>query len=89
MDDRSEILLVEDNPDDIKLAMRAFEKHRLANHVTVLRDGAEALDFLFRRGRIPTSMESRFPNSFYWTSSFHSLVESKYYEKSKTIRPPR
>lgn len=50
MDDKSEILLVEDNPDDIKLAMHAFEKHRLANHVTVLRDGAEALDFLFRRG---------------------------------------
>jgi two-component system response regulator len=42
-----EILMVEDNPSDIKLALYAFEKHRLANVVHVVRDGAEALEFLF------------------------------------------
>lgn len=42
-----EILLVEDNPNDIKLALFAFEEHRLANHVHVVRDGAEALEFIF------------------------------------------
>jgi two-component system response regulator len=45
-----EILLVEDNPSDVKLALHAFEKHHLANHVQVTRDGAEALDFLFGTG---------------------------------------
>ena len=42
-----EILLVEDNPNDIKLAMHAFKKHQLANRVQVARDGAEALEFIF------------------------------------------
>ncbi|MCC6510319.1 MAG: response regulator [Pirellulaceae bacterium] len=46
-----EILLVEDNPSDIKLAMHAFEKHNLANRVHVLRDGAEALEYLFCTGK--------------------------------------
>lgn len=42
-----EILLVEDNPSDIKLAMHAFKKNNLANQVHVVRDGAEALEFIF------------------------------------------
>lgn len=45
-----EILLVEDNPNDIKLALHAFKSHHLANHVHVVRDGAEALDFIFGTG---------------------------------------
>jgi two-component system response regulator len=46
-----EILLVEDNPNDIKLAQHAFKKHNLANRVQVVRDGAEALEFVFCTGR--------------------------------------
>ena len=42
-----EILLVEDNPDDLKLALRAFERHKFANQVHVVRDGVEALAFIF------------------------------------------
>ncbi|MCL4267160.1 MAG: response regulator [Anaerolineae bacterium] len=45
-----EILLVEDNPDDVELTLRVLRSHHLANHVQVLRDGAEALDFIFCRG---------------------------------------
>jgi two-component system response regulator len=45
-----DILLVEDNPSDIALALHAFKKHNLANHIHVLRDGAEALEFLFGTG---------------------------------------
>lgn len=44
------ILLVEDNPDDEALTLRALKKNNIANEVMVARDGAEALDFLFRRG---------------------------------------
>jgi len=45
-----EILLVEDNPGDEKLALHAFKKHNLANKVHVVRDGAEALEFIFCTG---------------------------------------
>ncbi len=44
------ILLVEDNPDDELLTIRAFEKNHLANRIEVVRDGQEALDFLFCEG---------------------------------------
>jgi two-component system response regulator len=44
------ILLVEDNPDDVELTMRALKKSRIATEVIVVRHGAEALDFLFARG---------------------------------------
>jgi CheY-like chemotaxis protein len=43
------ILLVEDNPKDIELTMAALDQSQLANEVVVVRDGAEALDFLYRR----------------------------------------
>jgi two-component system, response regulator len=45
------ILLVEDNPDDEALTMRALKKHNIGNKVFVVRDGAEALDFLFCTGK--------------------------------------
>jgi two-component system response regulator len=45
-----EILLVEDNPNDVKLTLHSLERHKVSNHICVARDGAEALDILFRRG---------------------------------------
>lgn len=44
------ILLVEDNPDDVLLTLRAFERSHVANEILVVGDGEEALDFLFATG---------------------------------------
>jgi CheY-like chemotaxis protein len=44
------ILLVEDNVDDVTLTLRALKKNNIANEVVVARDGAEALEYLLRRG---------------------------------------
>lgn len=52
------ILLIEDNPSDIALTQRAFEKIRLANNIVVAEDGQEALDYLFGDG----SLAGRDPN---------------------------
>jgi CheY-like chemotaxis protein len=48
--DAKEILLAEDDPKDVELTLVALEEHNLANRVVVARDGAEALDYLRRRG---------------------------------------
>jgi len=44
------ILLVEDNPDDEALTLRAFAKNKITNEIVVVRDGAEALDWVFAEG---------------------------------------
>jgi len=49
MNDKT-ILLVEDNPDDEELTLRALKKNNILNQVTIVRDGAEALDYLFCQG---------------------------------------
>ena len=45
-----EILLVEDNPNDVELTLHALRRNHITNHIEVVRDGAEALDFLFCTG---------------------------------------
>jgi len=46
-----EILLIEDNPQDLELALRALRKANLTNRIEVARDGAEAMDFIFCEGQ--------------------------------------
>ena len=50
------ILLVEDNPDDVELTLRALKKNNISNEVIVAKDGAEALDIIFgdKAGDVPT-----------------------------------
>ena len=51
MDTLKRILLAEDNPHDVEITLSALEEHHLANEVVVVNDGAEALDYLYRRGK--------------------------------------
>ncbi|MFZ5468700.1 MAG: response regulator [Myxococcota bacterium] len=55
------ILLVEDNPDDIELTLRAFEKSKVANRIVVAQDGEEALEYLFAEGRHAQRDEAQNP----------------------------
>ena len=48
------ILLAEDDPRDVELTLAALEEHHLANRVAVVRDGADALDYLYRREKFKT-----------------------------------
>jgi two-component system response regulator len=48
--DNKIILLVEDNPDDVELTLRAFKQNNISNKVIVAKDGTEALDYLFGQG---------------------------------------
>lgn len=48
---QQEILLVEDNPDDVALTVRAFKKNNITNHIVNVTDGVEALDYMFAKGR--------------------------------------
>ncbi len=48
--ERKTILLVEDNPDDVELTLRALKQYNIKNEINVVRDGAEALDYLFATG---------------------------------------
>ena len=54
MNELKRIMLVEDSARDVELTLAALEEHNLANEVIVTRDGAEALDFLYRRGNFAT-----------------------------------
>lgn len=55
------ILLVEDNPDDEALTLRAFTKNRIRNPVVVARDGVEALDYVFASGKFAHREEAQRP----------------------------
>lgn len=56
-----EVLLVEDNPRDAELTIRALKRHNLANQLFHVQDGAEALDFLFGRGKYEGRPSSAMP----------------------------
>ena len=56
------ILLVEDNPAHAELVIRNFEEHRVANQIHLVRDGEQALDYLFRRGKYADPQTSPRPH---------------------------
>jgi len=61
MEKKRAILLVEDNPDDVELTLRALKKYHVKNQINVVRDGAEALDYLFATGAYADRDTTRMP----------------------------
>ena len=61
MEHESEIVIVEDNPNDAELMIRSLEKNHLANSLILLEDGEQALDFVFCRGKYADRDSSRTP----------------------------
>lgn len=57
MNSLKSILLAEDNPKDVELTLEALAEHNLANDVIVANDGADALDYLYRRGKFSARAE--------------------------------
>ena len=55
MTNGTDILLIEDNPEDVEITLRAFRKNHIANKIHVVRDGEEALECLFSTGRYADS----------------------------------
>jgi CheY-like chemotaxis protein len=51
MNKPKKILLAEDSPEDVEMTLAALSEHRLINEIVVVNDGAEALDYLYRRGK--------------------------------------
>ncbi len=58
-----EILLVEDNPDDAEMTIRALKKNHLANTIIHLKDGAEALEFIFAEGKYASRAVENMPKA--------------------------
>ena len=69
----NEILLVEDNPDDVELTLRAFRKSKIANEIVVARDGVEALDYLFAIGEHAGRDNSSLPQLVLLDGKFATL----------------
>lgn len=86
-----DILLVDDNPNDVELALRALRKRNLANAVQVARDGAEALDFIFGRGAFANRSMDQTPKVVLLdlklpkVDGLEVLREMKLDERTKTI----
>lgn len=61
-DREAEILLVEDNADDLELTLHSLRINKVANKIDIVRDGEEALDFLFGRGQFAGRPPHKLPN---------------------------
>ena len=78
----TKILLVEDDPRDVELTLVALEEHHLANQIAVVRDGEQALDYLYRRG----AFKSRAGGNPILVLLDHKMPKVSGLEVLKTIR---
>jgi two-component system response regulator len=84
-----DILLVEDNQDDMDLALHALRREKLANHIFVARDGEEALDFLFCRGAFTQRSFDRPPKLVLLDLKLPKVDGMEVLKQVKVIRGPR
>lgn len=86
-----DILLVEDNPADVEITLEAFRRSRTTNRVYVSRDGEEALDFIFQRGRYTRGLNAPKPDMILLDlnlprrSGFEVLEQVKRHESLRDI----
>jgi two-component system, response regulator len=91
MNQEIEVLLIEDNPNDAEMTMRALRKHNFANRLLHLKDGAEALDFLFAEGEHSARQRELMPKMILLdlkmpkVSGIEVLVKIKADERTKKI----
>jgi len=89
--DEVEILLVEDSPSDAELTLRALKKHKLTNRLVHVKDGAEALDFVFGTGAYTGRFTEKKPRAILLhlklpkVDGFEVLRRLKADEKTRTI----
>ncbi len=88
VDESKYILLVEDDPDHEALTLRAFAKNNFGNQVVVVRDGAEALDWLHKRGAHQDRSEPD-PTIVLLTWSCRAYMASRCCVRSELTREPR
>ena len=84
-----DILLVEDSQDDMDLALHALRRENLANNIFVVRDGKQALDFLFCREAFAKRSLDHPPKLVLLDLKLPRWMESKSSGRSKAIRGPR
>jgi len=87
-DGRVDILMVEDNPNDEELTLHELRKYHLANTIQVVRDGQEALEYIFCTGRYADRDVNEHPNVISSTSSSRSSTDSKSSVGSSRTRAP-
>lgn len=86
-----EILLVEDNPADVELTLRALKKNNIANRIEVVTDGQEALDFIFAKGTFSDRENKKNPKVIFLdlklpkVSGLEVLSAIKGNQKTRTI----
>lgn len=86
-----DILLIEDNPADIELTVRALKKNNIANNIQIIEDGEEALNYLFRKGKYQDRPENDEPKLIILdiklpkVNGLEILVKIKSDEKLKVI----
>lgn len=83
MNDEVEILLVEDNPDDADLAIRALKKNNIANNIVHLSDGEEALNFMFGKGPYANRDVSKLPKVMFVDLKMPKVTGIEVLEKIK------
>ena len=87
--DPIDILLVEDNPQDAELTVRALKKRNFANRLFVVEDGAEALDFIFCRGRYAERKMIHYPKVVFLDVKLPKLTGLEVLHLIKTDRRTR